>query len=78
MKNKSSVYSLLTRKKNTIILFSTFKLNHIQGRIQNFKLVEAEYKEKKIHIVLKNYKFTKLLFLNTLKYNHIPIKTKTK
>ena len=78
MKNKSSVYSLLTRKKNTIILFSTFKLNHIQGRTQNFKLVEVEYKEKKIHIVLKNYKFTKLLFLNTLKYNHIPIKTKTK
>ena len=31
-----------------------------------------------IHIVLKNYKYTKSLFLNTLKCNHLPTKTKTK
>ena len=31
-----------------------------------------------IHIVLKNYKYTKSLFLNTLKCNHLPTKTKDK
>ena len=31
-----------------------------------------------IHIVLKNYKYTKSLFLNTLKCNHLPTKTKIK
>ena len=45
--------------------------------------MEAEYKEKKtlqidIHIASKNYKYTKSLFLNTLRCNYIPIKTKTK
>ena len=38
-----------------------------------------EYKEKKlqigIYIVLKNYKYSKSLFLNTLRCNHLPIKT---
>ena len=29
-------------------------------------------------MVLKNYKYLKLLFLNTLRYNHLPTKTKTK
>ena len=51
---------------------------------QDFKLEGARVKRKKkklqigIHRVLKNYKYLKLLFLNTLKYNHLPIKTKTK
>ena len=38
-----------------------------------------EYKEKKlqigIYIVLKNYKYSKSLFLNTLRSNHLPAKT---
>ena len=42
-----------------------------------------EYKGKKkcqigIFIVLKNYKYTKSLFLNTLKCNYVPTKTKRK
>ena len=43
-----------------------------------------EYKEKKkklqisIHILLKNYKYTKSLFLNTLRCNHLLTKTKNK
>ena len=46
-------------------------------------LIGPEYKEKKklqigIHIVLKNIKYTKSLFLNTLKCNYLRIKTKTK
>ena len=41
------------------------------------------YKEKKklqigIYIVLKNYKYTKFLFLNTLRCNHLPKKIKIK
>ena len=31
-----------------------------------------------IHIVLKNYKYIKSLFLNTLRSNHLPTKIKTK
>ena len=31
-----------------------------------------------IYIVLKNYKYTKYLFLNILRCNHLPTKTKTK
>ena len=32
--------------------------------------------EKKNHIVLTNYKYTKSLFLNTLRCNHLPTKIK--
>ena len=39
-------------------------------------------KKKKLQIgiyaVLKNYKYTKSIFLNTLRDNHLSIKTKTK
>ena len=39
----------------------------------------SSYKEKKkINIVLTNDKYEKLLFLNTLKCNHLPIKTTKK
>ena len=44
-----------------------------QGQIQNFTLQEIEVKKKKkksVHIVLTNYKYIKLLFLNILRYNH--------
>ena len=33
---------------------------------------------KHLYSIKKNYKYTKLLFLNTLKCNHLPTKTKTK
>ena len=56
-----------------------------QGRTQDFKLAGAGVKKKKkkklqigIHIVLKNYKYTKSLFLNTLRCKDLPTKTKTK
>ena len=44
---------------------------------------EPEYKEKKklqigFHIILKNYKYSKSLFLNILRYNHLPQKKKIK
>ena len=49
-----------------------------QVRTQNFKLEGGQVLRKKkkklqigIHIVLTNYKYTKLLFLNTLRYNHL-------
>ena len=49
---------------------------------QNFKLARAKVLKKKIqigiHIVSKNYKYTKSLFLNTLRCNHLPTKTKKK
>ena len=51
-----------------------------------FQVRGAKYKEKRksqigIHIVLTNYeqdKYIKLLFLNTLKCNHLPKKKTTK
>ena len=53
---------------------------------QNFHTLKIlKYKEKKkkklqivIHIALKNYKYTKSLFLNTLWCNHLLIKKKIK
>ena len=49
------------------------------GTGQDLKLAGAEYKEKEIqidiHIVLKNYKYLKSLFLNTLRCNHLPTNT---
>ena len=49
------------------------------GTGQDLKLAGAEYKEKKIqidiHIVLKNYKYLKSLFLNTLRCNNLPTNT---
>ena len=56
-------------------------------RIYDFELTGPKYKgpqiKKKnlkigIHIVLKNYKYSKLLFLNTLRCNHLSTKAKTK
>ena len=55
-----------------------------QGQTQDFKLARAGiYRKKKIkigiHIVLKNYKYSKLLFLNTLRciiYQQRQTKTK--
>ena len=51
-----------------------------QQQTQDFKLAGAGiYRKKKIkisiHIVLKNYKYSKLLFLNTLRCNYLPTKT---
>ena len=58
--------------------------NSTQGQTQNFMLTGQSIKEKKkkknqtsIHKVLKNYKYSKS-FLKTLRYNHLPIKTKIK
>ena len=55
-----------------------------QGQTKDFKLARAGiYRKKKIkigiHIVLKNYKYSKLLFLNTLRciiYQQRQTKTK--
>ena len=47
----------------------------------DFKLAMDEKKKKNqigIYIVSKNYKYTKSLFLNALKCNHLRTKTKTK
>ena len=54
-----------------------------RGWAQDFKLAVARVQRKKklqinIHIVLKNYKNTKSLFLNTLRCNHLLAKAKTK
>ena len=57
--------SCFNRLVATTVLFEA-------GWEQDFKLAEANKKEKKkklqidIHIVLKNYKYSKLLFLSTL------------
>ena len=55
------------------------------GWIQDFKLedVGEEVKKEKnnnlrIHIVLINYKYIRSLFLDALRCNHLPTKTKKK
>ena len=55
------------------------------GADQDFKLAGRSIKKKNtsnmhiyIYIELKNYKYSKSLFLNTLRCNHLPTKTKTK
>ena len=54
------------------------------GANQDFKLAGRSIRKKKlqiriyIYIELKNYKYSKSLFLNTLRCNHLPTKTKTK
>ena len=53
------------------------------GADQDFKLAGRSIKKKKtsnrhIYIELKNYKYSKSLFLNTLRCNHLPTKTETK
>ena len=54
----------------------------MQGWTRDFKLAVAGVLKKKIqidiHIVLKNYKYTKSLFLNTLRCNHLSKKQKQK
>ena len=53
----------------------------LAGKTQNFKLEGAEVLKKKklqigTHIVLTNYKYTKFLFLSSLRCNHLPTKKK--
>ena len=54
-------------------------------RILSLRRLGRSIKKKKkkklqigIYIILKNYKYTKSLFLNTLRCNNLPTKTKTK
>ena len=63
-----------------IFFLPTFIFPIKQGQTKDFKLARAGiYRKKKIkigiHIVLKNYKYSKLLFLNTLRCNYLPTKT---
>ena len=69
-----------------IAIYDFFLPNFIfpikQEQTQDFKLTETKiYKKKKkkikigIHIVVKNYKYSKLSFLNTLRCDHLPTKT---
>jgi len=55
---------------------------NFSGCTQYFKLVGARVFKKKTPnrhpFVLKYYKYTKSLFLNILRFNHLPTKTKTK
>ena len=48
------------------------------SHIYTFSIEQMLNTQIDIHIVLKNYKYTKSLLLNTLRYNHLPTKTKKK
>ena len=62
----------------TVLCMSTYS----RDRLKILSKWVLKYKGKKIqisiHIVLKNYKYTKSLFLNTLRCNHLSKKTKQK